>query len=309
LIKKKIIVDSVSSNDMFLSEYINEIYPKASYDHIYNAILRYDIRLNGNLLDDDAFVMNDDIIDIDLYFFQLGIAAVLDIIYEDENFVAIEKMPGIASFDEDRSGQANVYDMALEYLLQKGECNVEALIIPYLCYSVSKYAGGIVLIAKNEEAFEFVDMGIKQRQIHLNYEAIVPNKIKKDISEERHYMNQHFKVVGKTSADFSPIVTRYKKIADFGKFSKIQVVPITSRKYQVNAHLAHLGFPILGDYLFGNNRLNAKYFMDFEAVWLNKISFSISGHSRFFYLKDVEIQMEQVFYPRFLFEQKEVENK
>ncbi len=304
MIKKRIVIDNISVEDMFLTEYINDIYPQASFDHIFNAIMRNDIMLNEQCLDDDVFVAIDDVIDIDLHFFQLGVVPVLDITYEDENFLVIEKMPGIASFDEDRSGQANVYDMALEYLVQKGECNVQALIVPYLCYSVSKLSGGIVLIAKNEEAFTFVDMGLKQRQISMQYEALVANKIKKDTSEERHFMNKHFKVVSKPNADYSPIITRYKKIEQIGKFARIEATPVTCRKYQVNAHLAHLGMPVLGDYMFGNTRLNTKYYMDFEAIWLRRLTFRINTNLRFFYLNDVKLEMEKVFYPAFVYKQK-----
>ena len=304
MINKRIIVDNASSEHMFLTEYIMQVFPEARYETLYGAIIRNDIRLNYNHLEDDVFIANGDIIDFDLHFFQLGVVPVLDILYEDENFIAIEKMPGIPSFDEEKNGEINVYDMVLEYMLQKGECNIEALIVPYLCYAIPKEAGGIILIAKNEHAFEFIDEGLRQMKVFLHYEAIVNGKFKKRTDEIQHYMNNHFKIFSKPSPTASSIITRYRVIKELGTFSLIEVSPVTMRKFQVYAHLAHIGYPVLGDDHFGNRKLNNKLFLDYDNIWLRKITFSVGKNSQYFYMDGCSIQMDEVYYPTFITQQK-----
>jgi len=282
---------------MFLSDYIRFIYPGALEEAVYLAILRKDIFVNGDVITRDETVNQGDVIEMNLLFFHLGLAPVMDILYEDENFIAVEKMPGIKSFDEKRKGEINVYDLVLEYMLQKGEYSVDSLVIPYLCYSLPESAGGILFVAKHEEAFRFVTSALKQRRIKTVYEAIVFGGPVYDKGEECHYIDTKGRISNTPKAGYSTCATRFHALMRVGKCTKLKIEPITFVNHQVSAQTAHLGFPIVGDPDFGSKRVNKQYFTDYQALWLYQLKFTVGQGHMFEYLNHVSIKMDDLMYP------------
>ncbi|MEX1306895.1 MAG: hypothetical protein AB1Z19_00045, partial [Eubacteriales bacterium] len=187
---RKIIAEHTPREGIYLSDHIRLVYPKASEDAIYLGIFRGDVFLNNKQVKRDEMVFEGDVIELNLLFFHLGLAPVLDILYEDESFIAIEKMPGIKSFDENRTGEINVYDLVLEYMLQKGEYSVDSLTVPYLCYTLPETAGGILFVAKYEEAYRFIATALSQRRVKTLFEAVVFGGPVYDKGEEYHYIDK-----------------------------------------------------------------------------------------------------------------------
>lgn len=285
----------------FISDYIFEIYKDAKRKVINDAIFRSDIKVNGEAINEDVFISNGDLVELNLFFYHLGLPPVLDILYEDENFLAIEKMPGILTFDEYKTGEINVYDMALEYMLQKGEYSVESLIVPYLCYTLSEFAGGILLIAKHEEAYLYMSAALKQRKVSMVYEAIVLGHPKVKETEEYHYIDNSYNILNYPKQDTLPIVTRYKVLEEYHKYSKLEIEILTIRKFQANVHMSYLGHPILGDPIFGNKRINKKTKVDYELIWLKQVSFSVGKGQYYSYLNHVNLKMEEINYPNIIY--------
>ena len=294
---RKIVVENTMREGMFLSDYIRFVYPGAPEEAVFLGILRSDIILNGKPARRDETVFDGDTIELNLLFFHLGLAPVLDILYEDESFIAIEKMPGIKSFDEKRSGEINVYDLVLEYMLQKGEYSVESLTVPYLCYTLPETAGGILLIAKYEEAYRFIVTALAQRRIKTLFEAIVFGGPAYDKGEEYHYIDSSGKFYTRPNETSVACATRLHVLRRIGKCSVLRAEPITFLKDQVNAHTAFLGFPVVGDPDFGNRRINKKYYTDYQALWLTQLKFTLGGGHMFEYLNQVTIQMDEITYP------------
>ncbi len=294
---RKIIAENTTREGMFLSDYIRFVYPCASEEAVFLGILRGDIILNGKPAKRDETVFDGDTIELNLLFFHLGLAPVLDILYEDESFIAIEKMPGIKSFDEKRSGEINVYDLVLEYMLQKGEYSVESLTVPYLCYTLPETAGGILLIAKYEEAYRFIVTALAQRRIKALFEAIVFGGPVYDKGEEYHYIDSSGKFYTRPKETSVACATRFHVLRRIGKCAVLRAEPITFLKDQVNAHTAFLGFPVVGDPDFGNRRINKKYYTDYQALWLTQLKFTLGGGHMFEYLNQVTIQMDEITYP------------
>ncbi len=294
---RKLIVENTRREGMYLSEYIRFVYPRASEEAVFLGILRDDIFLNGKPAGQDVIVHDDDVIEMNLLFFHLGLAPVLDILYEDESFIAIEKMPGIKSFDENRTGEINVYDLVLEYMLQKGEYSVDALTVPYLCYTLPESAGGILFIAKHEAAYRFITTALSQRRVKTQFEAVVFGGPVYDKGEEYHYVDPSGKFFSRPKEDCVPCATRIHVLRRAGKCATLRLEPITFNKDQVNAHTAFLGFPIVGDPAFGNRRLNKKYFVDYQALWLKQLKFTLGKGHMFEYLNQVTIRLDDMVFP------------
>ncbi len=293
----EITVDGVGTQPVMILNYISIAYPNAKPDTIINAHMNGNIYLNGRVVKNDVFVSDGDEISLNLFFFHLGLPPVLDILYEDENFIAIEKMPGVLSFDEYKAGDVNVYDMTLEYMLQKGEYSVESLTVPYLCYTLSEFSGGILLIAKHEEAYHYMTAALTQRKVLMTFEAAVVGHPEAEIDEMLDYMDVHCRIFSQPQEGAYPIVTRYKCINPLEKHTIVEISPLTYRRFQVNAHMAYIGCPVLGDTIFGNRRANRKAQMDYETLWLKRLRFSVGDTEPYFYLNHVELNMENISYP------------
>ena len=294
---RKIIAEYIPQEGIYLSDYIRSVYPKASEDAIYLGIFRGDIFLNTKVAKRDETVFEGDIIEMNLLFFHLGIAPVLDILYEDESFIAIEKMPGIKSFDETRTGEINVYDLVLEYMLQKGEYSADSLTVPYLCYTLPETAGGILLIAKYEEAYRFIVAALSQRRVKTLFEAVVYGGPVYDKGEEYHYVDKAGKFYTRPQETSVACATRFHVLKRIGKCAMLRIEPITFLKDQVNTHTAFLGYPVVGDPTFGNRRINKKYYTDYQALWLKQIKFTLGTGHMFEYLNQVTIKLDHVIYP------------
>jgi len=293
-------VDGLHGDPAFLSDYVMSVYPNARLDSIIRAESNYDIYLNGKIINDEVFVTDGDQISLNLFFFHLGLPPVLDILYEDENFIAIEKMPGVPSFDENRTGAVNVYDMTIEYMLQKGEYHLDSLTIPYLCYILSEYAGGILLIAKHEEAYRYIATALNQRKILITYEGIIAGHPERAIDENLNYMTSKGLVTPEPIEGSFPIVTRYKTLEKLPQHAKVEITPVTYSRYQVYAHMAYIDHQIIGDHQFGNKRFNRKMNMDYESLWLKDIRFSIGESEPFNYLNHVHLTTDIMKYSNHL---------
>jgi 23S rRNA pseudouridine1911/1915/1917 synthase len=155
----------------------------------------------------------------------------MQIIYEDENLLVYNKPAGV---------------------------NVEN--IPLRVHRLDKDTSGILLVAKNEKALEFLQKQFKERTVEKKYLALVVGNLKnesgvietllgrspKDRRKQKVFLFHEPKAKGKRLA-----ITKYRVLERFKEFALIEVEPKTGRKHQIRVHMAHLGHPIAGDKLYG----------------------------------------------------------
>jgi 23S rRNA pseudouridine1911/1915/1917 synthase len=153
------------------------------------------------------------------------------IIYEDENVLVIDKPTGVNSDDFKRR-----------------------------VHRLDKDTSGILLIAKNDKALEFLQKQFKERKTEKKYLALVVGHLKSDEGEiktlfgrspanrkkQKIFLPNEPGAEGKRKA-----VTKYKVLQKFKNYDLIEVAPKTGRKHQIRTHFAYLGHPIAGDKLYG----------------------------------------------------------
>lgn len=127
-------------------------------------------------------------------------------------------------------------------------------------HRLDKDTSGIFLVAKNDEALEFLQEKFKERQVEKKYIALVVGNLKNesgvietlldrapgDRRKQKVYLKNEPGAEGKRTA-----ITYYKLLQRFKDFDLIEVEPKTGRKHQIRAHFAWLGHPIAGDKLYG----------------------------------------------------------
>lgn len=204
----------------------------------------------------------------------------LDILYEDENLVLLNKRPGMVVHPDEHERVNTLITHLQAYLYQKKEWSPywENSFAPALCNRIDRNTGGIVIAAKNAETLRIMNQKIKDREIEKYYLCIIHGSIKpaqgklegfilKD--EDRAQVQVYHRPVpgGKTA------VTRYKTLALHNGLSLLECELITGRTHQIRAQFADAGHPLLGDGKYGREKENRRFGRSYQALYSYRLTF------------------------------------
>ena len=206
----------------------------------------------------------------------------LNIVYEDEHILLVDKRPGLAVHPHDGAEYGRtLIDHIQSYLYQKREWRPreENAFTPALCNRIDRNTGGIVIAAKTAEALRVMNQKIKDREIDKRYLAIVEGTPKprdgsltgylfKDAQKNRVFVTDTPQPGSKTCQ------TNYRTIASAGGLSLVECELITGRTHQIRAQFAHVGHPLLGDGKYG--KLDKRYDRNYQALYSYKLSFTFT---------------------------------
>ncbi len=203
----------------------------------------------------------------------------LNIVYEDENILLVDKRPGLAVHPHDGAEYGRtLIDHIQAYLYQKREWNPrgENAFTPALCNRIDRNTGGIVIAAKTAEALRIMNQKIKDRELDKRYLAIVEGTPKpregalkgylfKDARKNRVFVSDTPQPGAKTCQ------TNYKTLATANALSLVECELITGRTHQIRAQFAHAGHPLLGDGKYG--KLDKRFDRNYQALYSYKLTF------------------------------------
>lgn len=209
----------------------------------------------------------------------------LDIVYEDENILLLNKRPGVSVHEDEDSRVNTLIAHVQAYLYQKGEYNPEdeQSFAPALCNRIDRNTGGIVIAAKTAEALRVMNEKIRLREIDKFYLAAVHGIPKKKEATLTGWLIKDEKLNKVRVFDKNPpkgaknIITKYKVIATKGGNALIEVELLTGRTHQIRAHMAHIGHPLVGDGKYGVNKDDRASGYKFQALYSYKLRFSFKG--------------------------------
>ena len=203
----------------------------------------------------------------------------LNIVYEDEHILLVDKRPGLAVHPHDGAEYGRtLIDHIQSYLYQKREWRPreESAFTPALCNRIDRNTGGIVIAAKTAEALRVMNQKIKDRELDKRYLAIVegtprPQKgslkgyLFKDAKQNRVFVTDTPQPGAKTCQ------TNYITLASRNGLSLVECELITGRTHQIRAQFAHAGHPLLGDGKYG--KLDKRYDRNYQALYSYKLTF------------------------------------
>ena len=203
----------------------------------------------------------------------------LNIVYEDENLLLVDKRPGLAVHPHDGAEYGKtLIDHIQAYLYAKHEWRPreENAFTPALCNRIDRNTGGIVIAAKNAEALRILNQKIKDREIDKRYLAIVEGTPKPKEGVLKGYLfkdavkNRVF-VTDTPQAGSKSCETRYRVLQCKNGLSLVECELVTGRTHQIRAQFAHAGHPLLGDGKYG--KLDKRYARTYQALYSYRLTF------------------------------------
>ena len=224
----------------------------------------------------------------------------LNIVYEDENLLLVDKRPGLVVHADETEKVNTLINHIQAYLYQKKEWNPkwENAFAPALCNRIDRNTGGIVIAAKTAEALRVMNQKIKDREMDKRYLAIVEGTLKQKKGSLKGYLFKDAKknrvfVTDTPQAGAKSCHTDYTVLANEKGLSLVECKLITGRTHQIRAQFAHAGHPLLGDGKYG--KLNKNYDRNYQALYSYKLTFSFTTDAGgLSYLNGKSFQVKQV---------------
>ena len=204
----------------------------------------------------------------------------LDIVYEDENIMLLDKRPGLIVHSDDEEDVNTLISHVKAYLYRKGEYNPEdeQSFAPALCNRIDRNTGGIVIAAKNAEALRIMNEKIRNDELSKFYLAAVHGHMPKKADTLHGYLrkDQASNIVDISTVKkpgYKEIITKYRVLDENNSLSLVEVELVTGRTHQIRAHFSSIGHPLLGDGKYGVNRDDKKLGYKFQALYAFRLEF------------------------------------
>ena len=207
----------------------------------------------------------------------------LNIVYEDENILLVDKKPGQAVHPHDGAEYGKtLIDHIQAYLYAKREWRPreEHSFTPALCNRIDRNTGGIVIAAKNAEALRILNDKIRDREIEKSYLCVVSGRPKPAEGRLEGYLfkdavkNQVY-VTKKPQPGAKTAVTEYRTLQSRQGLSLVECRLLTGRTHQIRAQMAAAGCPLLGDGKYGRERINRTYGETGQMLYSYKLTFTL----------------------------------
>ncbi len=262
--------------DKRLDKFIAKAAPMLPKNLMYKYIRLKRIKVNGKKSDISVKLAVGDVVEMyindeffeateDKYDF-LKAPRSLDIIYEDENILLLNKKAGVLSHPDEGEYVDTLITRVQRYLYEKGEYDpkAEASFAPSLANRIDRNTGGIVIAAKNAEALRILNQKIKDRELEKRYLCVVVGSPRDSHATLTAYMikdekKNKVRVYNKPFDGGKTMITEYTVLEKRNGLSLVDVILHTGRTHQIRAHFAHIGCPLLGDGKYGTNEINKKF--------------------------------------------------
>ena len=180
----------------------------------------------------------------------------LDIVYEDEDVVVINKPKGLVVHPA-AGHQEDTLVNGLLYAMGDSLSGINGELRPGIVHRIDKDTSGLLAVAKNDLAHGVLASQLKDHTMARTYEAIVCGNLKEDSGTVDAPIGRHpsdRKKMCVTERNSKPAVTHWEVVKRYRGYTHIRCHLETGRTHQIRVHMAHIGHPILGDTVYGRKK-------------------------------------------------------
>ena len=276
-------------NNKKLQSFLTYNFPSLSNSLFYKTLRKKDIRINDLRISENVILHTGDNVKIYISdeFLSPVIQKEINVIYEDSNIIIADKPAQIEV----------VGNNSLTALL-KSQLNFQYL---EPCHRLDRNTTGLILFAKNQEALNILLDKFKNHEIEKHYIAMVYGIPKDRVKTLQAYLFKDNKksqvyISEVAKKGYVPITTKYAILStNKGKnYSVLDVELLTGKTHQIRAHLAYIGYPIIGDGKYGKNEINKKFGAKTQRLCSYKLKFAFKTDSTLLnYLKGKEFVLSE----------------
>ncbi len=308
----------ISKNDsgQRLDKFISKAVPALPKSLMYKYIRTKRIKVNSKKSDISAKLAEGDTVDmyindeffapVDEKYDFLSASKKLDIVYEDENILLLDKKVGLLSHPDETEYNDTLITRVKRYLYEKGEYNPkdEQSFAPALVNRIDRNTGGIVMAAKNAESLRILNQKLKDRELEKYYLCVIHGTLKRKsgllkgwlIKEEK---KNKVRVFDCEQNGAKEIKTKYSVISEKDGLSLVEVELLTGRTHQIRAHFSSIGHPLLGDGKYGTNALNKAFGYKKQFLYSYRLKFMFTSEAGILeYLNGKSFEVPDVWFER-----------
>ena len=199
----------------------------------------------------------------------------LDIIYEDSDMLVVYKPKGMVVHPAAGNYEGTLVN-ALLYHCGDSLSGIGGVTRPGILHRIDKDTSGLLMVAKNDAAHNFLAAQIKEHSFYREYEAVVHGNIKFDRGRIEAPIGRHpvkRKQMAVTEKNSKEAITEYEVIKRYGEFTHVRLRLHTGRTHQIRVHMAYMGHPVAGDAVYGPKQVAGKGILVGQCLHARKLGF------------------------------------